>query len=649
VCYWTARDADDSYAGFSNYGADVDLIAPGKCILSTFLGKRWAWMSGTSMATPTVAGAAALYISQHPGVRPGQVRQALRHSATYDWLIETDPDGDPDLLLDVADFAPPPDFRVQAAATTDRLAPGGFMDVPLGVVRSHGHDAPLELNVTGLPSGVRASLLSASTDQPLIVLRAASDVAPGAFDLRISATDGELARARTIPLVVAGGSVTQYSSPRTGTPVVSRDGQVEVAWHETGSPPPTKRTIRREQGMPVVAGSCLGVRWLAEPPVGVDEMDAGGSPASGWSFRAPAFPSDGCYRWVVALTDAAQHDAHWASPAVIVDTTPPDAPDVAASGAGVWQEAPNATVWVNGTGGSLELSALGTDAAGGVVSADSGPLGDGTGWSYAPGSVEGDPAVIRLGWAASAVDTFLDVVSTDAAGLSGPSRRVELRVDSTAPASPTWEDPPRGTTSAEYGPPGLEWSDPADVGSGPAAEQLVQRRRGAVTTAGSCSGVTYADDGSPRLVGRHHEDAGLRSGHCYRWKLTARDRVGNLGGSATSGSVLFDDVAPAGDFLFPDEGTVRTRTKTSLKVRWTQQDAGGSGGLTQQVERERARAPAGAGCDSLRWRLEGGTAWAASPLLVSGLKAGWCYRWRLVLEDGAANVTTLISGAVRIE
>lgn len=74
-------DSKKQRSGFSNYGKDKDLSAPGTAILSTGRTGGYQTLSGTSMATPVVSAAAALLYSIDPNMTSAQVKDVLYNSA----------------------------------------------------------------------------------------------------------------------------------------------------------------------------------------------------------------------------------------------------------------------------------------------------------------------------------------------------------------------------------------------------------------------------------------------------------------------------------------------------------------------------------------------------------------------------------------
>lgn len=90
----------DGLSSFSNYGTCVDIIAPGSSITSAYYTSSTAaaTMSGTSMASPHVAGTAALYLQAHPASLPVTVTNAIINNATLD-KISGVPSGTPNKLL----------------------------------------------------------------------------------------------------------------------------------------------------------------------------------------------------------------------------------------------------------------------------------------------------------------------------------------------------------------------------------------------------------------------------------------------------------------------------------------------------------------------------------------------------------------------
>jgi thermitase len=81
VCV-AASNQDDGLASFSNYGATtVDLAAPGVSIASTWPNGQWAYLDGTSMATPHVTGTAALALALRGDLAPLELRRLLLDTA----------------------------------------------------------------------------------------------------------------------------------------------------------------------------------------------------------------------------------------------------------------------------------------------------------------------------------------------------------------------------------------------------------------------------------------------------------------------------------------------------------------------------------------------------------------------------------------
>ncbi len=131
-----ATAIDDGEASFSNYGGCVDLLAPGVGITSAWYSGDDArnTISGTSMATPHVAGAAALYLGSHGGAGPGEVARALTGAATRDAIDLHDASrrgGTPNLLLFTGAAGPgnlPPGVAIARPADNETFPSGSMIE-----------------------------------------------------------------------------------------------------------------------------------------------------------------------------------------------------------------------------------------------------------------------------------------------------------------------------------------------------------------------------------------------------------------------------------------------------------------------------------------------------------------------------------------
>src|SRR6266496_359056 len=145
-----ASDINDARASFSNFGTCTDIFAPGVNITSSWNTSDTATntISGTSMATPHVAGGAAVYLSANPSASPATVQQALKDNATLNHI--TNPGtGSPNRLL----------YTLSGATGNPVVSNPGNRTGTVGTATSlqmtaSGGTPPYTWSATGLPTGL---------------------------------------------------------------------------------------------------------------------------------------------------------------------------------------------------------------------------------------------------------------------------------------------------------------------------------------------------------------------------------------------------------------------------------------------------------------------------------------------------------------
>ncbi|MFJ8961805.1 S8 family peptidase [Lentzea sp. NPDC102401] len=140
----------DARASFSSFGTCSDLFAPGQDIVSASYNNNTgsATMSGTSMASPHVAGAAALYLADNPAKTPAEVHAAILAQATPNKI--TNPGtGSANLLLRTNTGGVPGVSVTNPGNQTTAL--NGTANLQLS---ASGGTAPYTWSATGLPTGL---------------------------------------------------------------------------------------------------------------------------------------------------------------------------------------------------------------------------------------------------------------------------------------------------------------------------------------------------------------------------------------------------------------------------------------------------------------------------------------------------------------
>jgi subtilisin family serine protease len=201
-----ATDSDDQRSSFSNYGANsVHLGAPGVSILSTVIG-GYSFFSGTSMATPHVAGVAALVLAARPGLSTANLKSAILDS------VDPNPDlagitvtgGRLNAAKAVGTTPPPAGFSLSASPSSATEAPGGSTTYTVTISRTSFSDA-VGLSASGQPSGSSATFNPASTTgtSSTLTVATAAGTPVGPYSITITGTSGTLSRNTSVTLQVS--------------------------------------------------------------------------------------------------------------------------------------------------------------------------------------------------------------------------------------------------------------------------------------------------------------------------------------------------------------------------------------------------------------------------------------------------------------
>jgi subtilisin family serine protease/subtilisin-like proprotein convertase family protein len=218
-----ATRPDDSRAPFSNIGPCVDIFAPGTDIVSAGHADDTAvrTASGTSMAAPHVAGAAALILADHPTYKPGQVADELFADSTPGIVTDAGT-GSANRLLHVDPTVPTDDFSLTAAPAAGTVTAGNTLTTTIQANVVSGAPQPVNLATSGLPSGATATFSPAtvgSGDSSTLTIATSATTPSGSYPVIVTGTGPQATRLTTFRLTVAGapgcvgGNATETALP----------------------------------------------------------------------------------------------------------------------------------------------------------------------------------------------------------------------------------------------------------------------------------------------------------------------------------------------------------------------------------------------------------------------------------------------------
>jgi hypothetical protein len=191
------------------------------------------------MATPAVAGAAALYKASRPMATPAEVKEALLYLANTAWSTSTDPDPYHEKLLDVSKLGPLGTFSLASPTAGLVTENGGSTVVPITINRSSTFFERVRLSVSGVPAGWYASLdrthvLGWTAKSAVLTVTVPDNTPSGTYGITVTGINQGRAHTATAQVIVGSDRPTAFapSSAQTKTNIAlnSTSAGVVVAW-----------------------------------------------------------------------------------------------------------------------------------------------------------------------------------------------------------------------------------------------------------------------------------------------------------------------------------------------------------------------------------------------------------------------------------
>lgn len=209
-----STDSRDKMSGFSQWGSTtVDLGAPGSAILSTVPGNGYATYSGTSMAAPHVAGAAALVLSVNPELSTGELKQLLMDSGDDNADLQGKTVSGKRLnanqALEQAD--PTPGFKLSVTPGSQQVTVGETATYTFEIGSIAQWEGDVELTLT---SPLSAAVLSQTTARPGDAVTLSVDTTDemwGNYEFSVTATSGDMVKERAVSLMLQPAGLNDYS------------------------------------------------------------------------------------------------------------------------------------------------------------------------------------------------------------------------------------------------------------------------------------------------------------------------------------------------------------------------------------------------------------------------------------------------------